>query len=276
MGPILAGALGGGLGGAAGALVGAGIAEVTQKITGKKLARPEKWATVIGLVFALVGGRLGQVILKPSIEEQLDKVNPVYVTLHKYYPEQYGQIILKLKASSGGTESAATVANDIRPLISSIISNNLQKISESNIATMFSNTLEEARYLRNASPQTCSSLLNGGTSGEDMQSLLPAALIQKDLSVSNDVLIQIALKPAASAPSLSAGEVQALAKAALHSLPDEEQKAVLPVFAAKRPPASDLESRSYCDFSIGLLQGALSDRPGTLKGLLAGAHAGQS
>lgn len=265
MNTILASALGGAVGGALGALIGAGI----EKLWGdKKKTSTGKVASFIGLLFVVGGARLGATLAKPSVESQIDQIQ-VYATIHRYFPDDYANMVSTLKESQSTGNTTLDIQNKIRPQLSAIIAKRVSQISNENMAAIMALTIDEARVYETKDPHLCNNLFNGKAIDVDPTSLMGPDLVKRDLDTSNKILIQLATAPAAPARPISEPDALKLALSSVRLLPTNERQLVVSMLTASRQASTEPEARAYCDFTIALMQKATSAPTGTLRSLLA-------
>jgi hypothetical protein len=265
MNSILAAALGGAAGGVLGGLIGAVIKGAARKKNGWQ----SKVGTVLVIGFGIAGGRIGAEVLQPSLEDQVDKASPLYATLHQYYPTEYSQIVGSLKASQSGASDKLALENAVRPVLSDLVAKHRAQISDKNASDMMGVVVEEATIMRDRDPLSCAAMLNGGKTRISLADALPDSLKEKDLAVSAAVLKQVATAPAPQAPKLPDDQLKSLSLSALATLPEDERQAIVAMQTAHRQPATDVEAKGMCDFTISLVNKAMASPPGTLRAVIA-------
>jgi hypothetical protein len=257
------------IGGAAGGALGGLLGWCIQKVAGKRDGWPARIASACGIILGIGGARIAVALMQPSAEAQIDNSVPLYATLHRYYPEEYQQIAAKISAVQGGTSDKVALENEIRPVLSNIILNRRAQISDQNTVDMIGVLVQEAMILKNKDAQSCVSLMNAGTTRVDLGDALPPSVMQRDLSVSNAVLVQLATAPAPAPVPLDRSELQSISLAALATLPSDERSAIVTLLGKNIQPRDDLEARAMCDFTIGLMNKAMSAKAGTLRSLVS-------
>lgn len=260
MNSILAAAIGGAIGGGLGALVAA----VIEKVRGK----PSRAVSWIAIILGIAGARLAPMVLPgPSIEAQLEAADPIFATIHKYYPDVFAQMVSEVK--SANVHDRIEIQNKIRPELTKLMVAHSGQMDDGSVSALAGVMLAETEVLQLKNPEACVAILTGGRTKVDMSEALPPDIQKRDRDATSQIIEQVATRPAVAATPLTAEEGKELVLSALKTMTPDDQKIALPLIVQQQSPTNLAQSTAYCRFNRALFATAQAGKPGTLRQLIA-------
>ena len=265
--PLLASALGG----MAGVLVVTGAIGAWRRVRGlpSPAGKDRGRLGLVASIGAVIGAQAGHLANHPSVENQLDRANPEFAVLHRYYPTEYRQIVEAVRRSGGGPNALLTVQQVAVPMIGRLMASHASQINDQNSRALFGVLADDAQALRTRAPDACVNLMAGKAPGVDLTTMLTTAQVANESTVTGEVLKQVATQPARPAQPLSADETRKIALQAFSQLPAAEQVTVRPIAQSPTLAVTPEQKTAYCDFMIQTFKVGLAGSPDTTRRLMA-------